>query len=173
MRKSVSLCLIVCLLINTGCVSKRKVSVEAPQKGDLLEAVKQPIYSVNLIKKEIPEHLRELDEVYQTPEDCDAFWQEIALLDEILGEDLIDKPDSEREPITVHLGQMLGDQVESNIPFNGIIRSLSGAKKHEKKRLSALLRGKTRRSYLRGWGDAADCRKVNEPETAQEPSSSE
>ena len=141
MRKSILLFLVFSILMTTGCASKRKVSVEGTQSTDLLEAVKQPIYSINLIKREIPQHLKELNEVYQAPKGCQEFWQELTLLNEILGEDLIDKTDSGQDAITLHLGQMLGKQVASNIPFNSIIKSLSGAKKHEKKRLSALVRG--------------------------------
>jgi len=54
---------------------------------------------------------------------------------------------------------MLSDEVEANIPFNSLVKRLSGARKHEKKRLSAKLRGKARRSYLSGWADAMQCQK--------------
>ena len=157
MRKSVLWFLLLMLVMNAGCATKRKVSVQGAKGGDFLEAVKQPIYSVNLIKKEIPAHLKALDQVYQAPENCSSAQEELLLLDEILGEDLIDKTSPGQEVITVHLGQMLGDQVASNIPFNSIIKSLSGAKKHEKKRLSAQIRGKARRSYLKGWVAAGNC----------------
>jgi len=52
---------------------------------------------------------------------------------------------------------MLSKEVESNIPFNSVIKRLSGARKHEKERLSAQVRGKFRRSYLQGWSDAMKC----------------
>lgn len=157
MKKIILTCLTLAFLITAGCATKRKVNVQGTQRGEFLEVVKEPIYSVNLIKKEIPKHLREMGLVYQAPESCRAFWEEITLLDDVLGDDLIDRVGPEQEVITVHLGQMLGDQVASNIPFNSIVKSLSGAKKHEKKRLSAQVRGKARRSYLKGWADAANC----------------
>jgi len=157
MKKIVTVCAITLLLISSGCVHKKKVRVSGVDKGSLLNVAKQPIYSLNLLKKEIPEHLKELKVIYQAPNSCDEYQEELALLNTILGDDYVDKKNPNKDVITLHLGQMLGDEVASNIPFNSIIKSLSGAKKHEKARLSAFVKGETRRSYLTGWADGADC----------------
>ena len=154
--------LLVCisiLFMLAACSSKRvpSVKVEGTNTSSIMEIVKQPIYSVNLIRKKIPENLKQLTEVYNSPNDCDALLQELELLNVALGEDLIDKPNSKEGVFTLHLGQMLSKEVESNIPFNSIIKRLSGARKHEKERLSAQVRGKFRRSYLQGWSDAMQC----------------
>jgi len=154
------------LLFSTGCATKKKVGVDGAKKGDFLEAVKQPGYSVNLIKKDIPEHLKELDVVYQTPVSCTEYQQELVLLDELLGEDPIDKVDADNDTITLHIGQILGKQVSSSIPFNSLIESLSGAKKHEKKRLSALVKGQARRSFLKGWAQGKECMQVSESDVS-------
>lgn len=169
MNRILTILLSLTLLSMTACSHKRKVKVEGANRGAFLEAAKQPIYSVNLIKKEIPENLVQLTVVYQAPRDCKEYWQELLLLNSALGDDLIDKKSGKNEAITIHLGQMLGKQVASTIPFNSIVKSLSGAKKHEKKRLSALVRGQARRSYLKGWAEGARC----ENEVLQEPQGNE
>jgi len=150
------------LLMLTACGGKRvpSVKVEGANTTSIMEVVKQPIYSVNLIRKKIPENLKQLTQVYESPDDCVALRQELELLNVALGEDLIDKPSSKEGVLTLHLGQMLSKEVESNIPFNSIIKRLSGARKHEKERLSAQVRGKFRRSYLQGWSDAMKCQPV-------------
>ena len=158
---------VLVLLILSGCSNKRAqtvvekvnkpVKVEGVDRGSALEVVKQPIYSTNLIRKKIPENLKQLKHVYKAPENCDALLQELELLNLALGEDLIDKPNPKDDVFTLDLGQMVSKEVESNIPFNSIVKRLSGARKHEKEMLSAKVRGKSRRSYLQGWSDAMQC----------------
>lgn len=157
MKSKLILGLSLTLFFLTACTHKRKVTVSGANKSELLEASKQPIYSVNLIKKEIPATLKELTVVYQTPKSCDEYSQELSLLNSVLGEDLIDKQDEKHKETKVHLGKVIGQQVESSIPFNSVIKSLSGAKKHEKARLKAFIRGQSRRSYLKGWAAAQNC----------------
>ena len=157
MRAIVIICLSIVLLLNMGCANKKKVNVAGTNKDELLEIVKQPIYSTNLIKKEIPQHLREMTVVYQAPKSCAEYEEELVLLDELLGEDVIDKEQTKSDAITLHIGQILGKQAVSSIPFNSLVKSLSGAKKHEKARLSALVKGQARRSYLKGWAQGVGC----------------
>jgi len=143
---------VLVLLTLSGCSNKRAqtvvekvnkpVKVEGVDRGSALEVVKQPIYSTNLIRKKIPENLKQLKHVYKAPENCDA---------------LLDKPNPKDDVFTLDLGQMVSKEVESNIPFNSIVKRLSGARKHEKEMLSAKVRGKSRRSYLQGWSDAMQC----------------
>ena len=169
-------------MVLSACTSaKRKVpsiKVDGVNSNSVLEAVKQPIYSANLIRKKIPESLKNITQVYGSPANCEALLEELTLLNLALGEDLIDKPSSEKDAFTVDLGQMLSKEVESNIPFNSIVKRLSGARKHEKAILSAKVRGKSRRSYLQGWSDAMGCQSTgdglnltNEVEQQSDPKS--
>lgn len=157
MKAIVIIYLGMALLFSVGCANKKKVNVEGTDKEAFLEVVKQPIYSTNLIKKKIPKHLKELTVVYQAPNSCAEYQQELVLLDELLGEDIVDKEQAKRDAITLHIGQILGKQVISNIPFNSLVKSLSGAKKHEKARMSAFVKGQARRSYLKGWAQGVGC----------------
>jgi len=159
-----TLLLMVTTFLLTACATKKmpdvpKLNIDGTHKGAFIEAVKQPIYSANLIKKEIPENLQNLTVVYEAPANCAEYVEELALLNEVLGEDFIDKSSDESDTFTLNLGQMLSDEIEANIPFNSMIKRLSGARKHEKKRLSAKVRGQARRSYLNGWADGMQCHK--------------
>jgi len=159
MKFHIILFLLVIMSFGAGCSSRKvpTVNIEGVNQRSFMEAVAQPIYSVNLMKKEIPQNLRDLTVVYQPPENCEAFSQELSLLNAALGEDLTDKPSDKGDTFTLNLGQMLSDEVESNIPFNSLVKRLSGARKHEKARLSAQVRGRARRSYINGWAHGRGC----------------
>lgn len=150
--------LLSCLLFISACANIPTeipdLKVEKPNKESLIDAAKQPIYSVNLIREEIPEHLKSITQSYQAPHNCDEYQEELNLLNHALGEDPVDTVNDSDEVITFHLGKMIASGVESNIPFNSIIKTLSGAKKHEREVLAARLRGSARRSYLKGWAAA-------------------
>lgn len=130
-----------------------------PSQSTLLETAKQPIYSVNLIREEIPEKLKDIFHPYQAPISCADAQIELSMLNKILGEDPINMAKGSDDVIRFHLGKMIGRTVQSNIPFNSIIKTLSGAKKHEREVLAARLRGSARRSYLKGWASAKMCNK--------------
>ena len=115
------------------------------------------MYSVNLIREEIPEHLKAISVSYKAPKHCLEYQVEMVLLNEALGEDPIDRVSDLDKVITLQLGSVIAREVESNIPFNSIIKRLSGAKKHEREVLAARLRGNARRSYLKGWAAAKPC----------------
>jgi hypothetical protein len=134
-----------------------KINVEKPTKALFIEAAKIPMYSVNLIREEIPEHLKAISLSYKAPKHCLEYRVELELLNDALGEDPIDRVRESDKVITLQLGSVIAREVESNIPFNSIIKSLSGAKKHEREVLAARLRGNARRSYLKGWAAAKPC----------------
>jgi len=160
------------MLVLSGCLNSnkmpKKVAVETPTTSTFLEALKQPIYSANLIRKDIPEELKNITKSYQAPSSCDSYMKELTILNDALGDDPIDQERDSEEVITLHLSKMITRQVESNIPFNSIIKSLSGAKKHERALLSAKVRGNARRSYLKGWGEARECNENKSPEKAEQ-----
>lgn len=149
--------LAIALLSACGHKPKKKIKVDGLNQSSIFNAAKQPIYSVNLLREKIPEGLKNITQAYKAPADCTALLTELELLNLALGEDYTDKENPKKDVFTVHLGQMLSDEVESNIPFNSIVKRLSGARKHEKAKLSAKVRGKARRSYLQGWSDAMEC----------------
>ena len=149
------------LLFTGACVNSIKktknVKVEKPDKASLINAAKKPIYSTNLLRKEIPEHLKSISQSYQAPPSCDEYQKELVLLDEALGEDPIDKVSDDDKVVTLHFGNIISNQVESSIPLNSLVKTVSGAKKHERKILAARVKGNARRSYLKGWAAAKNC----------------
>ena len=158
--------LIIMVLAACSHKPKKTVKVDGVNKSSLTETVKQPIYSANLVRKKIPESLKNITAAYQAPNNCDEMLLELNMLNNALGEDYIDKENVGSDVFRLNLGQMLTDEVEASIPFNSIVKRLSGARKHEKATLSAQVRGKARRSYLKGWADAKGCqiseKKANE-----------
>lgn len=161
MKLALILSLLCSLLLISACsISLKKapkIKVEKPSQSSFLEAAKQPIYSTNLIRKKTPEHLKGITQSYQAPHSCGEYAEELILLNEALGVDPIDKASNDNEVVTLHFGRMISSQVESSIPFNSLIKTLSGAKKHERKMLAARLKGNARRSYLKGWAAAQNC----------------
>ena len=151
--------LLVIFLSACASASKKAKSIKVGgvNKSSVLEAVKQPAYSANLIRKKVPESLSKLEKSYEVPNNCYSALKELSELDSALGPDLIDKAISKNNAFAVNVGQMLSKEVESSIPFNSVIKRLSGARKHEKAMLSAKVKGNARRSYLKGWLDAKGC----------------
>ena len=161
MKPILMLLLLSSLLFTGACANSIKktknVKVEKPDKASLIKAAKQPIYSTNLLRKEIPEHLKNISQSYQTPPSCDEYQKELVLLDDALGEDPIDKISDDDKVVTLHFGNIISNQVESSIPLNSLVKTVSGAKKHERKILAARVKGNARRSYLKGWAAAKNC----------------
>lgn len=153
---------LLCSLVHISACSNLpkevpELKVEQPDADSFFEAVKQPIYSVNLIREEIPNDLKNITRSYQAPNGCAEYQEELVLLNSALGDDPVDQENDPDNVITLHLGKMIARGVESNIPFNSLIKTLSGAKKHERAMLAARVRGSARRSYLKGWAAAKNC----------------
>lgn len=87
-----TLCLSLCACtsakrsLDSAKRSFEKVEVSKGSSDDVIKAAKDPIYDTNLIKKKIPEALKTIDTVYQPPVNCSAYWRELVVLDEALGE---------------------------------------------------------------------------------------
>lgn len=158
-----ALCLSLCACtsakrsIDSAKRSFDKVEVSKGSSDDVIKAAKDPIYDTNLIKKKIPEALKNIATVYQPPVNCTEYWRELAVLNEALGEDLVDTKMDVDDAKTINLTEAISSSLTPGIPLGSLVRSLSGAKKHELKRLNAIFRGKSRRSYIKGWASGRDC----------------
>jgi len=150
----ISLALSACA---TSTRSLKKVEFVKGTSKDALAAVREPIYDTNLIKREIPQALKDIEKVYQAPPNCLYYRQELAELNQALGDDLIDVKVKGSDTLTINLSETISSNLMPGIPFSSIVRSLSGAKKHELKRLDAIFRGKSRRAFLKGWALGQDC----------------
>lgn len=117
-----------------------------------------PITDLNLRKSQIPPLLTAAEErpyTLQGLATCQQLASAISEFDSILGDD-VDLPRQDGQRITV--GKAAQYAVGSFIPFRDVIREVSGASKHERDLQSAILAGFTRRSFLKGVGQARNCR---------------
>lgn len=127
------------------------------QEPDAEDVAMTPLRDLNLARDEIPEVLQEAAMAPYASErltDCDALTREIGRLTAVLGPDLDLEPDADGR---LSVGDVAKAAVDSFIPFQGIIREVTGAADHRRKFQAAILAGAVRRGYLKGLGDQRGC----------------
>jgi hypothetical protein len=138
------------------------------RQGVVKGVLVQPFRDFGLVESKIPRVLIEaMADPYArvTPGTCEAFAVQIHRLDAALGPDA-DAPVATEHPSqtkrgeaqarTASLDAMRGAE-QSYIPFDGAIRFVSGADRHDHKVLAAIKAGAMRRAYLKGLGEAQGC----------------
>ena len=132
----------------------RPVTDQQPNAKDV---VTTPLIDLNLRKGEIPPLLQRAVEVPYDLEGlstCNALIAEVERFDIMLGDDF-DLPEIEAGGISAgSVGKMA---VGSLIPFRGLIREVSGARKQQQKLETAIRAGLTRRGFLKGVGAERGC----------------
>lgn len=132
-------------------------------------AVAQPLVDFNIVREEVPAHLKAIGgQPYQREAglDCATISAEIDLLDEILGPDIdvevsaADQRANRRREIA---GALLRSLTTSWIPARAVVRNLSGAESRERRMKEAILGGALRRAYLKGVSDQMGCATVAQP----------
>lgn len=117
-----------------------------------------PLSDLNLRKGEIPPLLIAAQE---RPYDltglsrCPALAAAVGELDAVLGEDL---DVAQAKGQTLSAGRVAQSVARAFIPFNGVIREISGANNQERKIQTAIYAGTARRSFLKGVGQQRGCR---------------
>ncbi|WP_306251844.1 hypothetical protein [Parvularcula sp. IMCC14364] len=132
----------------------------AVDRRDMRRAAESPLYDFNIKRDEIPKPLASIENVYAPPEEpsCLNMKAEVALLSAVLGPDTVINADGEEENVlTLDPSGAIESAVTSLIPFNDIIRHLSGANGHKKKIAQAYFKGQMRRAYLKGWAAEHGC----------------
>lgn len=156
-------CGLGCALAAIALLAHQPVSAQEGRKRDsvgedAVDAATQPLSDLNVRQKKIPQILLIAQaQPYATAAtpDCTSLNVEIARLNEVLGPDADEPPDSEG---VVNRGLRFGGDVLGGfIPFRGVIRRLSGARAEEQKWASAIYAGITRRSFLKGYAKGLDC----------------
>jgi hypothetical protein len=126
-----------------------------------------PLSDLNLRKGEIPPLLIDAQE---RPYDltglnrCPALAAAVGELDAVLGDDL---DVAQAKAQTLSPGRVVQSVARSFIPFNGVIREISGANNQERKIQTAIYAGTARRSFLKGVGQQRGCRYPARSATAQ------
>lgn len=127
------------------------------QRPDARDVVITPLTDLNLKKGEIPELLaRAVDRPYDLEGlgSCSALIAEVERFDMLLGDDF-DLPEEELGRLSAaSVGKMA---VGSLIPFRGLIREVSGARKQQQKLETAIRAGLARRGFLKGIGAQRGC----------------
>ncbi|WP_312165293.1 hypothetical protein [Phenylobacterium sp.] len=158
------------LLLLSACVtapadgSSQIQTTSAANRESVQGAVSAPLRDVNLIKTKIPQVLLEaMADPYQRPEPatCAAIAAAILPLNGALGADLdepaVDEDDLMDRGRGVALGAVAG-LASDVIPFRGWVRKLSGAERHDSMVTAAITAGGVRRAYLKGLGEAKNCK---------------
>lgn len=114
-----------------------------------------PLNDLNLRKKKIPSVLiRAESHPYTVSGGCPAIQRDIAQLNDALGPDV----DKEHSSEGLKAGRVARSVVGSMIPFEGIIRQISGAASEQRDLQNAITAGIARRGFLKGYGRAKHCR---------------
>lgn len=138
------------------------------RQGVVKGVAEQPLRDFNIIRSKIPPVLREaMADPYErpAPNNCQGIGAQVRILYDALGPDF-DEPISTEHPGLVTRGEgaakvgaldALRSGEQSYIPFDGFIRILSGAERHDRIVLAAIQAGVARRAYLKGLGEARGC----------------
>jgi hypothetical protein len=138
------------------------------RQGVVHGVIEQPLRDFNITRTKIPPVLLEaMNDAYErpSPNTCAGLTFQIKRLDEALGPDL-DQPVSTDHPSLLERGggmarnaglDAMRTGVQSQIPFDGVIRFLSGADKHDREVMAAIQAGAVRRGYLKGLGELMRC----------------
>lgn len=135
-------------------------------QAGLGNALLAPLEDLNVQRAPIPELLLAIKNPYAVPADidCAQLTERIEALNVLLGRDWdIPPPDkanlSERasDGASTAFLEAIASETSGLIPYRGIVRSLSGAKRHQTKHRKAYERGSHRRTFLKGLGHARGC----------------
>ncbi len=159
----------------TACASSSEPSaLQKTQKGaaeaakkttsGLGRAVQSPLNDLNVQRDKIPSLLANLKTPYELAGTCEEISNQVIELDKLIGPDIDEPKLNTRDGGTEAGGQIadaglgaIAGAASGFIPFRGVVRSVSGAKKHEMKMMIAYRRGIERRAYLKGVGKSKGC----------------
>lgn len=147
-------------------------TVVAPRNVTAEDVMTKPLSDLNLKKEAIPPILQAARE---QPYDltglrgCRAIQNEVGQLNAALGDDIdigAEKTRNEKRGNTV--GSVAKSVLTGFIPFNGVIREVTGAAANDRQWQIALYAGASRRAFLKGYGQARGCRYPARAATARD-----
>jgi hypothetical protein len=153
----------------TAPADQRLLTPEQEGRQNMTKGVlAQPFRDFNMIRSKIPPVLIEaIADPYARPDpaNCDGIAVQMKRLNIALGPDL-DEPVSTEHPGVLTRGESaaktgafdaMRSTEQSYIPFDGFIRMLSGADRHDHYVMAAIQAGAIRRGYLKGLGEVHGC----------------
>lgn len=150
--------------------AEKAAKVERPVTDDTVtmgDAATSPLNDFNLSRDKIPDILVEARKnPYARSKHmrCPEIAAAVGEMDAVLGEDL---DIAERQGRKTGAGDIAKWAVGSFIPFRGLVRELSGARRHEQEFRDAIVAGMMRRAYLKGLGEQKNCRYPARPATPE------
>ena len=130
---------------------------------NMTSVAEAPLSDLNLMRQTIPPILLAAinDPYAPLPRlNCRTLTAEIGRLYEALGHDFDDPPPPTDTNMTRPSGtglKLMHSGIQSLIPYDGFVRLLSGAQKHDQLVMSAINAGAARRAYLKGLGESRAC----------------
>jgi hypothetical protein len=158
----------------------RLLTPEQQGRQGMRGVVVQPFRDFGLVRSKIPLVLIEaIADPYArpTPATCDGISADMIRLNIALGPDL-DEPVSTEHPGVLTRGEgaaktaaldAMRSEEQSSIPFDGFIRALSGASRHDHLVMAAIQAGAIRRGYLKGLGEMRACMPPDVPRHLAHP----
>lgn len=120
-------------------------------RNKIAESFQSPLYMLNIKQEEIPALLPDAAQTYAEPSSCLVAKVEYEKLNFLLGVDEAVAEASEYGTISIDASDAISSAIDDMIPFESVIKYVSGATRHEKKVEAAFFRGQIRRAYLRGY----------------------
>ena len=146
-------------LAQTNTSSSPSPAPVTQQPGDrnLESAAQTPLRNANLVKQRIPPILTAaMANPYAHPRrvSCRAITADVAALTSALGPDFDAGVAGDRPGLAPSAVRVAANTF---IPFQGLLRYVSGAEAHDRQVVRAIIAGSARRSYLKGLGEARGC----------------
>ena len=130
---------------------------------NMVSVAEAPLGDLNLMRQKIPPILLAAINDPYAPLGrltCRTLSAEIGRLYEALGRDFDDPPPPTDPSMTRPSGtglRLMHSGIQSLIPYDGFVRLLSGAQKHDQLVMNAINAGDARRAYLKGLGESRRC----------------
>jgi hypothetical protein len=151
-----------------GCATNNEGTDSNKTRSGMTNAAIQPLQDFGLLHDAIPPVLVSITDPYAPPTGQGCVWigYEVEQLTAVLGPDVdvlkARSPEdwqSQSQDIASNAAVSATRSASTGwIPARGIVRSLSGAEKSERKFLAAFEAGRLRRAYLKGLGEAKGCK---------------
>jgi len=165
-------------VLMAGCATNSGGQADNKTRSGMANAAIQPLQDFGLLQDAIPPVLVSITDPYAPPTGQGCVWigYEVEQLTAALGPDVdvlkAQSPQnwqSQSQDIAANAAVSATRSASTGwIPARGIVRSLSGAEKSERKFLAAFEAGRLRRAYLKGLGEAKGCKPPAAPIAFQE-----
>ena len=147
-------------LVATSALAQGQDKAKRPitdQNVSATDVAATPIDDLNLRKKNVPDVLIAAQDApysLRGMRTCAQFSRAITGLNAVLGDD-IDVAQAKGQ--RVNTGLLAKSAIGSFIPFEGVIKEISGANAHERSVQSAIYAGSVRHAFLKGVGQTRGC----------------